>query len=208
MKNLISLILFITMIGLSNTFSQSTIDNRFIEFTLTGGAWLNIPTTIYFERTNSEFKKSVSPLIKAMGDVYLNKHFAIGLYLNYSPYNHPNLTNSTPTTINTFEYGAGFKPVFYLSEKTALKVGANVGLRKMISDSENLTGKGLGVNASFEIQHQLSNTGAITFEPGFLAQPIGFTGPGVKTVGATIYEYSYPPIFYLNIGYSFFSTRK
>lgn len=208
MKKVHSLLLILCMFFSGNIISQTTLNNRLTEITFTGGAWLNIPGAIYYERTDSEFKKSISPLLKVMGDVYINKHFAIGLYLNYSPYNHPNLTNTTPTTINSFEYGAGFKPVFYLSEKTSLKVGANVGLRMMFSDSENLSGKGLGVNASFEIQHQLSGNGAITFEPGFLAQPIGYTGPGVKTAGETMYEYSYPPVFYLNIGYAFFSFRK
>lgn len=206
MKKLITLIVLVGL--MLPMHAQSTLEKRKTELTLTGGLWLNFPGTMYYGRTQSNFKKSVSPLMKAMGDFYVNKHFAIGLYLNYSSYNHPNLTNTTPTSIHAFEYGAGFKPVFYFSEKTCMKVGANIGLRNMFSDSENLTGKGLGVNASFEIQHQLSNKGAFTIEPGFLAQPVGYTGPGVKTTGATTYKYQYPPIFYLNIGYSFFTAKN
>jgi hypothetical protein len=129
-----------------------------------------------------------------MGDAYVNQHFAIGGYINYGTgFSHELLSGNEKTSI--FEFGGGFKPVFYFCDKTCMKIGANVGLRKSFSDYEGTTGRGLGVNCSIEIQHQLSQSGSLSIKPGFLSQPTGFADNDTK-------EYTFPPIFYLNIGYT------
>ncbi len=176
-------------------YSQESLKERKLELVLTGGAWLNAPSEIWVGDIDDYSSKSVSALIKAMGDVYINPNFAIGLYLNLSPgYSHENI--SSDNTCFMFEYGAGFKPVFYFSEKTAMKIGANVGWRTHKSDYSGVDGHGLGVNCSVEIQHLIQTGGSITFEPGFLSQPVGYANDDTE-------RYAYAPIFYLNIGYTF-----
>ena len=190
--------LFITFIFIQNkSYSQESLSlkDRKVEVVFTGGAWLNTPSKIWVDDIGDYSTKSISALIKAMGDVYLNPHFALGLYLNFSPgYTHNNISVGNTTVL--FEYGAGFKPVFYFSDKTAMKIGANVGWRTHGSGYSGVDGHGLGVNCSIEIQHLILNKGSITFEPGFLSQPVGYANDDTE-------RYAYAPIFYLNIGYTF-----
>lgn len=191
--------IIISFAGINKIKAQSDIDNRLTELTITGGAWLSGPSEIWVGRMDQYATKNMSLLVRAMGDVYLNKHFAIGLYINLCPgYGHDGLSSDNKSKM--FEYGAGFKPVFYFSDKTCMKTGINVGLRKYKSDYVSTTGRGLGVNCSIEIQHKLNGRGLLTIEPGFLAQPTGYANEDRN-------KYTYAPIFYLNIGYSIFSNR-
>lgn len=197
----ISLFIFIVWQLTACCFAQQPVDlkSRNLELSITGGAWLNFPGKPWVGRTDNHETKNTSALVKAMGDYYLNPHFAIGLYTNFCPfYTHKMLSADNKVTM--FEYGAAFKPVFYLSDKTAIKIGANVGWRTHKSGYESTNGHGLGVNCSIEIQHIINSGGLLNIEPGFLSQPVGYTGNDT-------YMYAYPPIFYINIGYSFTSFK-
>ena len=183
------------IIGQTECYSQKSLKERKIELIITAGAWLNAPSKIWVDDINDYTGKNVSALIKAMGDVYINPNFALGLYLNIGPgYSHKNI--SSDNTCFMFEYGAGFKPVFYFSEYTAIKIGADLGWRIHKSAYQGVDGHGLGVNCSIEIQHLIRSGNTLTFEPGFLSQPSGYADEDTK-------RYAYAPIFYLNIGFSF-----
>jgi len=196
---LINIILVLTL-NPNQGYSQESLKDRIIELTFTGGAWLNSPSKIWIGDIGEMSSKSISPLFKLMGDAYINKNFAIGAYINYGLGNTNDLL---PDDIKTsiFEFGAGFKPVLYFSDKTCIKIGANVGLRKSFSDYDGTTGRGLGVNCSIEIQHKTAGNGAITIEPGFLSQPTGYADDDTN-------KYTYAPIFYLNIGYTISAFKK
>jgi hypothetical protein len=194
-----SLFIMFCFIG-KHGLSQESLKDRSLELVITGGAWLSGPSKIWVGDISAYTTKSISPLVKAMGDVYINQHFVIGLYLNVGPgYNHTNI--STNNTAIMFEYGAGFKPVFYLSDKTAVKVGTNVGWRTHKSAYSSVDGHGLGVNCSVEIQHLIKNNNSITFEPGFLSQPVGYADNDTR-------KYTYAPIFYMNAGLTISAFRK
>lgn len=196
------LITFLFIQNKSHAQESLSLKDRKMEIVFTGGGWLSVPSKIWVGDMGDYTTKNTSALIKAMGDVYINPNFALGLYLNFCPgYTHQNI--SSDNTAVMFEYGAGFKPVFYFSDKTAMKIGANIGWRTHKSDYSGVDGHGLGVNCSVEIQHLNKNKGSITFEPGFLSQPIGYADNDTE-------KYAYSPIFYLNIGYTFsmFGTKN
>ena len=193
-------VLFLLIFLQHNSFSQISLKDRSAELVFTGGGWLNAPSKIWVGDIDDYDTKSVSALLRIMGDVYINPYFTVGLYLNMSPgYTHISITADNSTFM--FEYGAAFKPVFYFSEQTSMKVGANIGWRSHKSGYSGVDGHGLGVNCSVEIQHLVNDSGAITFEPGFLAQPVGYADDDTE-------RYAYAPIFYFTIGYTIAAINK
>ena len=153
------------------------------------GFWM--PGTITVE--NIDLDKSIGPLIRIFGDLYINPKFAIGGYFNYST---ATLSyESYEADADFLEFGVSFKPRFFIRSDMALKPGLNIGYRianrellyGLESPDTDTTSRGLGLDLSVELQFMQPQDYIFFIETGFLTQPTGGNSDADVTWGPILY---------------------
>lgn len=177
-----SLILF------SSTAFAKTESN--VHFGATIGQWLSggdvsVDNDPYFY----DLEKESCLLLRGFLDYNVAPTFQCGLFLNAAPtitYEDSDVEQSM------FEFGFAFKFVLPLSEKVAIRPGFEIG-RRMYSSDDDIADdiQALGLNMSFDLLYEVSDSFMIIGEFGFLSQPLG---------GNDDWSMAFPPIWYVSVG--------
>ncbi len=178
---------------------ESEFKDIYVEAGASAGLWLSGPSDVWF---NGDWHtKSTSPLIKADVVVYLVDYFYLGSSLNFAPsYSFDNIY--TDASASFFEFDALLGIRFYLSDKTVLKTGVEVGSRHAWGDYTRSQVDGVGVNLNIELQRSFKDF-ILVFNPGFLSQVTGS-----EEYYGNYYFLDWAPIFYLNVGAAFSLMEK
>jgi hypothetical protein len=160
------------------------------DFGVTVGSWLGGNLSLHEWGIKRE--KNAGFLLRTFYDAYLAEKIAVGLFFNYSPMTSPASSHSA----TMIEFGGSIKPRFPLGDGSAVfKPGLNIGYRMYSSESDVMDkAKGLGINASLELQFDIKSIIAPYIEIGFLSQPVG---------GNDVTGMSYAPIIYIGGGIAF-----
>ncbi|MCB0278435.1 MAG: hypothetical protein KDD94_02980 [Calditrichaeota bacterium] len=166
--------------GTGQMMSSKSLEDREMDIGLTAAYWLEGDADIDgFTAT-----KDGSFMFRGFIDGYLMPKFAMGAYINVTPYSQEGID------FTGLEFGMAIKPRFILSNgKAAIKPGLNIGYRSISSDFFD-TVSGLGVNLSIEYQI-MTDANIFHIEGGFLSQPAG---------GNDDSDVTWAPVFYVGGG--------
>ena len=161
-------------------FSQVDLKSKEYDLGFTVGYWMSGDVDI----SGYTAEKDGSFLLRRFVDAYLIPKLAMGAYLNFAP------ISQDGGEFTMFEFGCSIKPRFFIKEDLAIKPGINFGYRTSSGDLEM---DGLGINLSVEVQKAME-TMILSFEGGFLSQPVG--GDGWVDI-------AWAPIMYIGAGLTF-----
>lgn len=188
---ILSLFIITTMNNSTNAQEVSNLEEKQHDFGISAGLWLSGDVSL--DDYDVELEKSTSLLLRLIGDMYIAPKFAVGAYMNFSRGDVSYA--SEDETFTMYELGISFKPRFQISPTQAVKLGLNIGYRKLdIPDIDNAESDGLGVNLSVELQFLLESGYIFYIDGGFLAQPAG---------GNDETDITWSPILYILGGVAF-----
>ncbi len=155
---------------------------------LGAGVWL--PGTVDVE--GEDVDKNMCFLIRLFIDSYVVEQFAFGGYANFSNPEFEYGPYKEEATM--YEFGLALKYRLLLGNKMPLKIGLNIGYRKMDADAPIDDVEGMGLNLSAELQFSAKGSVTPFIEGGFLTQPAG---------GNDDADVTWAPIFYVAGGIVF-----
>ncbi|NOR44944.1 MAG: hypothetical protein GQ534_05100 [Candidatus Delongbacteria bacterium] len=175
-----TILVLILILGSSLLFSKVDLKSKEYDFGFTLGYWMSGDVDI----SGYTAEKDGSFLLRGFVDAYLIPKLAMGAFVNFAP------ISQDGGEFKMFEFGCSIKPRFFINEDLAIKPGINFSYRTSSGDLEM---DGLGINLSIEVQKALE-TMILSFEGGFLSQPVG--GDGWVDI-------SWAPIMYIGAGLTF-----
>jgi hypothetical protein len=185
MKKLLSffcILVFATVTCLSQDAPES------FAFSIKGGLTLGFPGKINI--AGYQLKSEVAPIIKADLDGILVEKFSMGAMFFYSP----GKIEGSRETGNFICVGGTIKPRFTLGSGGQIMPALVVGYSNISNPDWTSSSDGLNVGFQLEITFPLSSNNFVGTEFGFFSQPVGGNG---------FYDITFPPIFYVAIGYTF-----
>ena len=175
-----TILVLMLILGASLLFSKVDLKSKEYDLGFMAGLWMG--GTVWVG--GSEEEKDASILFRGFADAYLIPKLAMGTFINLAP------ISQDGGEFIMFEFGCSIKPRFFIKEDLAVKPGLNISYRTSSGDLEM---DGLGINLSVEVQKAME-TMILSFEGGFLSQPVG--GDGWNDIAWT-------PIMYLGAGVTF-----
>ena len=175
--------IILCIIVLSFSSSAFSADDT-MDIGISGNFWLS--GTINVEGYDAD--KSAGLLFRGFVDSFVAEKLTMGAYLNLAP-----TVEVEDESGSMYEIGGALKYRAMVGEMP-LKIGINIGYRKLDSDAMNDEIEGLGINLSAELQFNMDGNFVPFIEAGFLSQPSG---------GNEDVEVTWSPIVYLGGGVAF-----
>ncbi len=185
MKKLFILFCLSLILG-ADVFSQQAPQS--LNLDVKGGLLLGFPGKVNIEGYQSAFQ--VSPVLKLDLDGILVEKFSMGVSFLYTPAKIDAFTQ----TGNIITLAMTIKPRFTLSNGSQIRPGLAIGYNNISNSDMPKSSDGLDVGFTLEVTFPIKNQNYFVTEFGFISQPVGGTGDESIT---------FPPVFYLMIGYEF-----
>lgn len=177
-------ILIIMVFIFAVTVSPAKSETDTLDVCISGNFWL--PGTINVEGFDAD--KSGGLLFRGFVDSLVAEKLTMGAFLNLAP-----SVEVEEESASMYEIGGSLK-YRAMAGEMPLKIGINIGYRKMDSDIIDDEVEGLGINLSAELQFNTQGSFVPFIEAGFLTQPSG---------GNEDAEVTWSPIVYFGGGVAF-----